>query len=163
VLGCGLDSGFYSLCGVVRFVAMHTPSARVQGLVRSGSLLAVTLLFGVLWGIAGADKIRSGIPSWFGEKFGKTFLATFPGLSVTFWMLTLGELLGFGLAVGSLLRLEFLGKRSPDWLLLMLVWSLFLFVQLGLGQWLTSEYNGAFMIFTYFCGTLVALRQVAKP
>lgn len=142
---------------------MNAPSEWVQRVVRAGSLLAVTLLFGVLWGIAGADKIKSGIPSWFGAKFGKTFLATFPGLSATFWLLTVGEVLGFLLAVGSLLRMEFLGNRSPDWLLLMLVWSLFLFVQLGLGQWLTSEYNGAFMIFTYFCGTLVALRQVAKP
>jgi hypothetical protein len=44
----------------------------------------------------------------------------------------------------------------------MLVWSLFVFIQLGFGQWLTAEYNGAFQIFTYFGVTLIALQFVAS-
>jgi len=39
----------------------------------------------------------------------------------------------------------------------MLVWSLFVFVELGFGQWLTIEFNGAFQQFMYFSGTLLAL------
>jgi hypothetical protein len=42
----------------------------------------------------------------------------------------------------------------------MLVWSLFVFIQLGFGQWLTSEFNGAFQLFVYFGVTLVALQLV---
>ena len=42
-----------------------------------------------------------------------------------------------------------------------LVWSLFVFVQLGFGQWLTAEYNGTQQLFMYFCGTLLALYFVA--
>jgi uncharacterized protein GlcG (DUF336 family) len=45
----------------------------------------------------------------------------------------------------------------------MLVWSLFVFVQLGFGQWLTGEFNGTAQLFAYFGGTLVALHYVAGP
>jgi len=41
------------------------------------------------------------------------------------------------------------------------VWSLFVFVQLGFGQWLTADYNGTQQLFMYFCGTLIALGFVA--
>ena len=35
-----------------------------------------------------------------------------------------------------------------------------MFIQLGFGQWLTAEYNGAFQLFAYFGVTLVALQVV---
>jgi hypothetical protein len=34
------------------------------------------------------------------------------------------------------------------------------FLQLGFGQWLTAEYNGAFQQFVYFSGTLLSLQFV---
>jgi hypothetical protein len=43
---------------------------------------------------------------------------------------------------------------------LMLMWSLFVFVQLSLGQWLTSEFNATAQLFAYFAGTLVCLHYV---
>jgi hypothetical protein len=42
----------------------------------------------------------------------------------------------------------------------MLVWSLFVFVMLGFGQWLTGDFNGAFQLFAYFGFTLLALHFV---
>jgi len=45
----------------------------------------------------------------------------------------------------------------------MLVLSLFVFVMLGFGQWLTSEFNGAQQQFVYFCGTLIALGHAHRP
>jgi hypothetical protein len=42
----------------------------------------------------------------------------------------------------------------------MLAWSLFVFVQLGFGQWLTADYGATVQMFTYFAGTLVALHFV---
>jgi len=128
---------------------------------RIGALLAITLLYVMVWGFAGLGKIQSGVPSWFGDKFGSTILAHFPGLTATFWLLTAAELLAFALALVALLRGEFLGRRPPVWLTTMLVWSLFVFIQLGFGQWLTAEFNGAFQQFTYFGVTLVALQFVA--
>lgn len=129
-------------------------------LVRWGTLLAINLLFLMVWGFTGIGKLVSGIPPWFGDKFGNTLLATVPGLSAAFWMLALAELLAFALAAAALLRGEPLGLRPPVVLQLTLVWSLFVFVQLGFGQWLTADYNATFQLFLYFCGTLVALQAV---
>jgi hypothetical protein len=127
---------------------------------RCASLLAINLLFLMVWGFASISKIRNGIPPWFGDKFGQTFFAHFPGLMATFWWLTAAETAAFGLALVALLRGEFLGRRTPACLTLTLVWSLFVFLQLGFGQWLTSEFNGAFQQFVYFGVTLVALQYV---
>jgi hypothetical protein len=127
---------------------------------RCASILAINLLFLMVWGFASVSKIRNGVPSWFGDKFGQTFLAHFPGLTATFWLLTAAETAAFALALVSLLRGEFLGRRTPAWLTAMLAWSLFVFLQLGFGQWLTSEFNGAFQQFVYFGVTLVALQHI---
>jgi hypothetical protein len=102
----------------------------------------------------------NGMPSWFPGKFGKTFLATFPGLTATFWLLTLSEFLALTLALIALVRFEFLERKPVMFLPAMLGWSLYVFVQLGFGQWLTNEFNGAFQQFMYFSGTLLALHFV---
>lgn len=129
--------------------------------LRTGALLAINFLFLMVWGFTGLGKLISGVPSWFGDKFGKTILASFPGLTATFWLLAISEVLAFALAAVALVRGEFLERRAPAFLQTMLVWSLFVFVQLALGQWLTAEYNGTQQLFMYFCGTLIALSFVA--
>src|SRR5687767_1969094 len=124
-------------------------------IVRSATLLSINLLFLSIWGFAAIGKLMNGMPSWFPGKFGKTFLGTFPGLTATFWLLTLSELLALALAVAALLRLEFRERKPALFLQALATWSLFVFVQLGFGQWLTNEFNGAFQQFMYFTGTLV--------
>ena len=116
----------------------------------------------MVWGFAGIGKLLSGPPSWFPDKFGKTILASFPGLTATFWLLAAAETLAFTFATIALLRGDFLARRPPTWLATMLAWSLFVFVQLSFGQWLTSEFNGTFQLFTYFGVTLVALQFVGS-
>lgn len=128
---------------------------------RIGALLAINLLFLMVWGFTGLGKVQSGVPSWFGDKFGTTILAKLPGLPATFWLLAASELLAFALAVMALLRGEFLCRRPPACLTATLVWSLFVFIQLGFGQWLTAEYNGTFQQFGYFGFTLLALQFIA--
>jgi hypothetical protein len=132
----------------------------LPSLHRCGALLAINLLFLMVWGFTGIGKLLAGMPPWFGDKFGQTILARFPGLTASFWLLAIAEMLAFGLAVAALLRGEFLGRRPPIWLTTMLVWSLFVFIQLGFGQWLTAEFNGTFQLFAYFGVTLVALQFV---
>src|SRR5882672_6524288 len=132
-------------------------------LLRSAALLAINLLFLMVWGFAGIDKLLHGPPSWFDGKFGKTFLADFPGLTATFWMLAISELLAFALAIAALVRIEFLRQRPVVLLYGMLVWSLFVFLQLGFGLWLTRDFNGGFQQFMYFTGTLVALHFAQAP
>jgi hypothetical protein len=140
---------------------MHTVS--VGPIPRRVALLAINLLFLMLWGFASVSKLQSGRPSWFPDKFGPTFLATFPGLTATFWILTLCELLVFLLAIIALGRLEFLERRPATVLSWMLAGSLLVFVQLGLGQWLTKDFNAAAQLFNYFAGTLLALFFVLPP
>lgn len=134
--------------------------------IRVGPRLAINLMFLVIWGFAGISKLIEGVPGYFSEKFGPTFMSKFPGLAATFWLLAFAELGAFGLAVFALLKLEFLDE--PLWLGRMLTWSLFVFLMLAFGQWLTKDYNGTFQQFCYFAGTLVALMIVtpapsAKP
>ena len=132
----------------------------VASILRPAALLAINLLLLMIWGFASISKLRDGMPAWFDGKFGKTFLATFPGLPATFWLLTISELLAFTLALAALVRIEFLRQRSANILAAAAAWSLFVFLQLGFGQWLTGEFNGAFQQFMYFCGTLLALQFV---
>ncbi|MGZ8940611.1 MAG: hypothetical protein ACXW32_15510, partial [Limisphaerales bacterium] len=113
-----------------------------------------------VWGFAGIGKLLTGPPVWFPDKFGQTILAQFPGLTATFWILALSEVLAFTLAALSLVTGEFLGRRAPRVLQWMLVWSLFIFVQLGFGQWLTSDFTATAQLFAYFAGTLVCLHYV---
>lgn len=124
---------------------------------RPAALLAVNLLFLMVWGFTGIGKLMSGYPTWFEEVFGKTLLAAFPGLKPTFYLLALAETAAFLLALGALIRLEFLGRKALLLLPAMLVVGLFIFIMLGLGKWLTQEYTGTVQLFTYFCGTLLAL------
>jgi len=124
-------------------------------------LLAINLLFLMVWGFSGLAKLFQGKPAWFPDKFGQTFLAKFPGLTPSFWLLALAELLAFLLAACALVRADFLEKREPFILKIMLVWSLFVFVQLGFGQWLTNEFNGTAQLFAYFAGTLICLHYVS--
>ena len=141
-------------------------NSNVQLFIRSAGLLAINLLFLMVWGFAGIGKVMDGVPSWFDGKFGKTFLASFPGLTATFWLLTISELLAFALAAAALVRIEFLRQRPAVFLCATLAWSLFVFLQLGFGQWLTSDFNGGFQQFMYFTGTLVALhvaQSVVRP
>ncbi len=133
-------------------------NSHLSRLIRSSALLAINLLFLSIWGFAAVSKLLNGIPPWFGDKFGKTFLATFPGLAVTFWLLTASELLALALAVLALGRVEFLERRPITWLPVMVAWSLFVFLQLGFGLWLTHDFNGAFQQFMYFSGALIALQ-----
>lgn len=134
---------------------MSLLSSRVT---RACALLAINLLFLSVWGFAAIGKVIDGMPPWFPGKFGKTFLGTFPGLTVTFWLLTLSELLAFGLGITALFRAEFLERKPPKFLPAMLAWSLLVFVQLGFGLWLTKDFNGAFQQFMYFSGTLLAFQ-----
>lgn len=128
--------------------------------LRFVTLLAINLLYLMVWGFAGISKIRDGMPAWFPEKFGGTILAKVPGFTATFWLLTASELAVLALALAALLRGEFLGRRGPGFLLVTLAGSLLVFLELGFGQWLTNEFTGAFQQFVYFGLTLLAMHTV---
>lgn len=134
----------------------------VDSLIRASARLAIHLLFAVVWGFSGLSKLRQGQPEWFEGKFGPTLLGKVPGVAATFWILTVEEVLLFGLCLVALVRLEFLDRRPTHALQLMLAGSLFVFAQLCFGQWLTSDFASAAQLFMYFSGTLLALHYIQR-
>lgn len=128
--------------------------------IRPAALLAILLLFLSTWGLAGPGKLTSAPPAWFADKFGPTFLGTFPGITASYYSIALGETLAALLALVALVRLEFLPGRPTVVTQWMLVLSLFIFAQLGFGQRLVQEFNSAASLFFYFGATLLALVYV---
>ena len=126
------------------------------------AVLAIQLLFLMVWGFAGIDKIRTGVPAWFPGKFGGTILGTFPGVSASFWLLAGSELVGFCLAAAAVLTGEWLRCRRRRLTVATVTWSLFVFLQLNLGNQLTGDFNATAGMFTYFAGTLLALTFLAS-
>lgn len=119
------------------------------------------LLLAITWGIAAAGKLFSGgVPGWFTEQFGKTFLASFPGLAASFYSIALLEAVAALAALGSLLSGEFLRARSPVLLYAAVFLSLLLFVQLNFGKQLLADFDGTHDLFMYFAGTLVMFAAV---
>lgn len=132
-------------------------------LSRRAALLAINLLFLMVWGFAATDKVLHGPPAWFQGKFGATLLGKFPGVNASFWLLAAAELTACGLALAALLRGEFLERRPPRVLGWTAAASLLVFVQLGFGLWLTADFTGGAQMFTYFAGTLVCLHFILTP
>lgn len=125
--------------------------------IRPVAVLAILLLFLTTWGLAGPGKLFSSPPAWFSEKFGATFLGTFPGIPASYYSIAIGETLAALLALAALLRREFLPGRVTVLTQWMLVLSLLIFAQLGFGQRLVGEFNSAASLFFYFGATLLAL------
>lgn len=132
-------------------------------LAQSLVVLSITLLYAMTWSLAGFPKLfGGGVPPWFGETFGNTFLASFPGLWLSFYSIAVGEVIAALLAIGSLLRREFLEGRDRPLFIATLVVSLFLFLQLGFGKRLIADHEGAAQLFYYFIATLIPLSLVLE-
>ena len=137
-----------------------TPNVKLFSL-RTAVLMLLPLLLAMLWGFPGVGKLLGGgVPSWFADQFGKTLLAKAPGLTLSYYSIALLESLAALLALGSLLRGEFLRAPPPALLYLALVTSLLLFVQLSLGKQLLSDYDAVHDLYMYFVGTVVLLLAV---
>lgn len=138
---------------------MTTPST--HRLIRAAILALTAALLAMLWGFPGAGKLfGSGVPPWFTEQFGKTFLATFPGMTLSFYSIAILEGLAALVALASLLRGEFLRSSSPVILYLAIILSMLLFLQLSLGKQLVTDFAGIHDLFMYFVGSVVLLLAV---
>lgn len=115
----------------------------------------------VTLGKAGAGKLASGgVPDWFAEQFGKTFLASRPGLSASFYSIAILVTIAALTAVGSLVSGESIRRRPPSLLYAPLLISLLTFVQLDFGKQLLGDFDGAHDLFMYFASTLEMLAVV---
>jgi len=125
------------------------------------ALLPVYILFTATFALAGFSKlIEPGVPQWFSDQFGKTFLAQFPGLWLSFYSIALLESLAAVLFVVSLVKGESLRPGNTTILNGGLLVSALVFCQLGFGLRLVNEFTGAFNLFMYTVGTAVAYMYV---
>lgn len=135
----------------------------MTSIVRSSVFVLIGILLAFTWGLPGFAKLfGSGVPNWFNEQFGKTFLATFPGMTVSFYSIAVLECIAAVLAAASLLRGEFLPGRSATILKITLLLSMAIFVQLGFGRRLIESHDDAHSLFMYATATLVLLMATLR-
>jgi hypothetical protein len=91
--------------------------------------------------------------------YAETFLASFPGLSISYWLIVTGEVAACALASLSLVTFEFWRGHSC-FLRSSIVLSLFNFLMLGFGHGLAKNNEGMMHLFVYFVLTIVLLNYV---
>lgn len=124
----------------------------------AGFRLAAALLLGVTWIIPALNKLSAGgVPGGFAERFGGTFLASFPGIPASFYSIALLEAVAGLLAAASIAVGEFRRDQPARLLAAATVLSAFVFVQLGFGLRLIGDNDGAANLFFYTVGAFVIL------
>lgn len=118
--------------------------------------LSAALLLAVTWVIPAYNKLSAGgVPPFFTERFGNTFLASFPGIPASFYLIAIAEAIAGLLAILSIVTGEFLGKRGAPLLKVATLFSLLIFIKLGFGLRLVGDNDGAASLFQYTVGGLV--------
>lgn len=120
--------------------------------------LALYFVFGQTFLLSSWSKFTGGgVPEFFVKEFEKTFLATFPGLTVAYYSIATLEGLVVVLLLISLFSADWRpDKATKDWLKVAIATAAFVFGVLGFGLNLTDSYSQAAELFAYFGATLVA-------
>jgi len=126
--------------------------------------LMIQLILFCTFGLASLAKWEPmGIPDYFVDQFGDTWLALLPGsLIIPYYTIAISETAAFFLVLISLFRMEWVSSSSKIYLKYALILSLLIFVILGYGLRLTDSFDGAANAFFYFGVTLFALYLVEK-
>jgi peptidoglycan/LPS O-acetylase OafA/YrhL len=117
--------------------------------------LAIYWVFAAMWLWSAPEKLTDPVPQWFSDQFGPTFVDTFPGLTLSWRLAGIAELVAGLLFLLSLVLLEFLPGRRKTVLLAALAVSACIFAYLGFGQRVTDQFDSAASLFFYFGATLV--------
>lgn len=126
---------------------------------------AIYFLLLNIMGLASIGKIQgllsgAGAPEYLQQTFANTFLSTFPGVTLAWWIIALLEFAVAVLAIISIIRLEFLPTRRKSWLMLSLAVSLGVFAVLAFGQNLVEQHDAVATLYTYFGATVIMMLMV---
>jgi hypothetical protein len=127
------------------------------------TITSVYFLVGVLFFYSSKGKLIDGHgkpPPGIEQQFQGTFVATFPGVDVLWWILSILEFAIFVLLAVSLVLGEFLPSRHKRVLLVGLSLALFTFACLSFGQTATGNNAGTASIYTYFGMTAIVFLLV---
>jgi hypothetical protein len=120
--------------------------------------ISAALLLAVTWVIPAWSKLSAGqVPPGFAERFQNTFLASFPGMTVSYYSIAILEAVAGLLALASLASGEFLGRKGAPILKAAALLSTLIFIQLGFGLRLAGDNPGAASLFQYTVGGFVLL------
>jgi len=127
------------------------------------TLVAVYFLVGVLFFYSGKGKLFDGHgkpPPAIEQQFQGTFVATFPGIDVLWWILSILEFSIFLILALSFVTGEFLPHRRKHLLLVGLSLALFTFACLSFGETATGATSGTASLYTYFGVTAILVMLV---
>lgn len=138
-------------------------SDRITGLERFASwwllIFATYMIYGQLWGQSIVDKWpdQYGKDNWFLNAadglppgFKGTFLDTFPGLAVSWYMILVLETIAFAAIIASVALFEWIPGRKRPMFQLALGVSALTFAVLGFGSLLQGNETNSFQLFLYF-------------
>jgi hypothetical protein len=135
----------------------------IRSLAHYIKYLAIYFVLGQTFLLSSWEKWSGkGLPEWFTKQFEHTFLATIPGLTLSYYLLATMEGIVFILVVVSLFMGDWRpAKAQKNWLKLAIAFGALTFGALGFGQNLTSDFAGAAELFAYFGATLVVWMVVS--
>ncbi len=120
--------------------------------------LGIYVLVGFLWYYAFKEKVfDDGLiaPEGIKKEFAGSFIASFPGTSVAWGVLGIAEGLVVVGLIASLIRGEFLPRRTKPCLQVSLGFSMLVLALLAFGQDMTSQFESVAQLYTYFAATAV--------
>jgi hypothetical protein len=152
----------------------HVPDAiahpgRRLDLAAYGLLIAgIYGLLGPLFFMGGKEKIFFAVPDGITKMFSGTFVSSFPGTGVAWFLVGLLEMAVVALLAVSLIRGEFLPSRTKPWLLTSIALSMFAYAVVAFGDTITNTFAGTASLYTYFATTgvmfvLVLLMPPYRP
>jgi hypothetical protein len=121
---------------------------------------AIYCMFGLTMALSAVDKVLHSPPEWFQEQFQDTLVASIPGLDISWRLAGALELVVAVLVIVSIVMREFLPGSAKPWLKGALGVSAVTFMMLGVGQRISSEFDGASSLFFYFGATMATLLVV---
>jgi len=125
----------------------------------------VYLLVGVLFLYSGKSKLfddNGHAPAALKKQFEGTFIDKVPGVDTAWVIIGILELAVVALMVVSIMRGEFLPRRTKSVLLVALALALVTFACLSFGQTSTGNNQGTASLYTYFASTAVILLLVLQ-
>ena len=126
---------------------------------------AIYFLMLNVMGLGSLSKLQGllaggGAPEWLNQMFADTFISTFPGTNIAWWLVAIIEGLVAVLVIVSIIRLEFIPERRKSWLILALSISLLTYAMLAFGQNLVSAHESVASLYTYFGATVIMILMV---
>lgn len=124
--------------------------------------IGIYLLFALTMGLSCIEKFDPGVPQWFSDTFGGTWVASFPGLTFSWKLVGVLEAAVVVLLIISIVTLEVLPKRRKPWLMLALGVASIVFMILASGQRIAEQFDGAASLFFYFGATMATMLVVMR-